>query len=89
MAKGYYGSMCLTDILEKAKQKHEAFSKASNGKIYFNVNLWVNDEVDKFDNVGSIKLDKETYIGNFKESKVKAPEPIDPFEIIDESALPF
>lgn len=73
----FYGSICLTDLLEKAKQKHSAFSKAQNGKIYVNVNVWLNSEKDKFGNVMSIKvtpskekkdIEEGFYIGNCKQS---------------------
>jgi len=44
------GSLCLTEIVEKAKQGHSAFTKAANGKIYFNILQWLNSEPDKFGN---------------------------------------
>ena len=74
MAKNFYGSICLTDIIEQAKQLHPSFSKASNGKVYLNVNLWLNDQEDKFGNKASLKISdkdevKGIYIGNLKEGK--------------------
>jgi hypothetical protein len=42
------GSICLTELIEKAKQQHSAFSKAKNGKIYVNFTGWVNDNKDHF-----------------------------------------
>ena len=48
------GSLCLTDLINQAKLKHSAFTKAANGKIYFNITQWVNDEPDKYGNVSSI-----------------------------------
>jgi hypothetical protein len=80
MAKNYYGSICLTDLLNKAKEKHEAFAKSEkNGKIYVKVNIWVHDEPDKYDNVAAIQVpakekDNRFYIGNLKESEYKEPE---------------
>lgn len=74
----FYGSICLTDILEKAKGKRSAFTKAANGKIYVNINVWQNEEADKFGNSLSIQLnpskekkdtDEKTYIGNCKKSE--------------------
>lgn len=86
MAKLYYGSICLTDLLEHAKAKHSAFNKSQkNDKIYCNISVWVNDEPDKYDNVVAIKLaatkealeeDEEQgkiYIGNCKESEKQPP----------------
>lgn len=83
MSKLFYGSICLTDLVEQAKQRHSAFSKAKNGKIYGSVNVWLNDEKDEFGNVMSIQLvpqkekkdiEKKVYIGNCKESD--GPKPI-------------
>ena len=75
MAKMITGSLCLNDILDQAKLKHSAFSKAQNGKIYFNILVWENDEPDKFNNNFSVQLNaakdasedqKKKYIGNMK-----------------------
>lgn len=79
----FYGSICLSDLLEQAKAKHSAFTKAQNGKIYVSVNVWLNNETDKFGNIMSIQLnptkemkdlDKKLYIGNCK--KADGPKPI-------------
>ena len=43
-------SICLTDLISKAKEGHSAYTKAANGKIYVNILIWGNDEVDKLDN---------------------------------------
>ena len=42
------GSICLTDLIQKAKEQHSAFSKAANGKIYVNFTGWVNDNQDNY-----------------------------------------
>ena len=85
MNQSYYGSICLTDLIEKAKQAHSSFTKAQNGKIYCNVTVWLNEEVDKYGNSMSIqanphkdKKDKEErfYLGNCKKSEYKEPEPL-------------
>lgn len=82
MSTMYYGSICLTDMLEKAKQKHSAFTKAQNGKIYCNVNVWLNDQKDKYGNVMAVQLNSskenrdaegKVYIGNMKQSDGPAP----------------
>jgi hypothetical protein len=76
----FYGSICITDLLELANKKHSAFSRADNGKIYADVNVWLNDEKDKYGNIMSIQLnpkkdlrelDGQPYIGNCKESERK------------------
>ena len=74
--KLYSGSICVTDLLEQLKNGHSSFVKvASNGKIYCNVLLWENSELDKYNNSHSLQLnskkenkDKEVkaYVGNFK-----------------------
>lgn len=80
MSQLFYGSICLTDIVEQAKKGHSEFSKADNGKIYANVNVWLNDTVDKYGNIMSCQLnpkkekkdeDGQPYIGNMKKSEQK------------------
>ena len=82
------GSLCLTDILEHAKKVHSAFSKAKNGKIYFNFKQWINEEEDRFGNHSQIllnpKKDAETdkaYIGNAKMYKQEEPKTLTKEEI--------
>lgn len=81
MSKLFYGSICLTDILDKAKQIHKAFMRAKNGKIYVDIAVWLNDEADKFGNVMSVQVnakEKENriYIGNLKPAEPKSLEPL-------------
>jgi hypothetical protein len=73
--KSYYGSIDFSKLLEQAKAGNKAFSKNENGKIYLNVRLWVNDELDKFGNVASFQSnfkgaqkEDKFYFGNLKES---------------------
>ena len=77
----FYGSICLTDLIEFAKKKHSAFTKSENGKFYASVNVWLNEEVDKYGNIMSMQLNpskenKDTeerpYIGNMKKSQPKS-----------------
>jgi hypothetical protein len=81
--KLFYGSLCLTDLIDQAKQKHSAFTKGNNGKIYASINVWLNSEPDKFGNIMSLQInpskemkdiDKKMYVGNLKESE--GPKPI-------------
>lgn len=83
MGQLFYGSICLTDLIESAKKKHSAFTKGQNGKIYANVNVWLNDQVDKFGNIMSIQvnpskekkdIEERFYIGNCKQSD--GPKPV-------------
>lgn len=101
MAKLNTGSICLTELIEQAKKKHSAFTKAANGKIYFNINLWQNDEADKYGNTFSIQLNSKKdlreaegkiYIGNAKPLESKEPEAIsnnDAVGIPESDDLPF
>lgn len=83
MSQLFFGSICLTDMIEAAKKKHSAFTKGQNGKIYCSVNVWLNDNLDKFGNIMSVQLnptkdlkdiDGRAYIGNMKQSD--GPKPI-------------
>lgn len=99
MNQSFYGSVCLTDLIEKAKQKHSSFTKAQNGKIYCNITVWLNDEVDKYGNTMSIQAnpskemkDKEErfYLGNCKKSEYKEPQQLtDKDDIPGTDDLPF
>lgn len=95
------GSLNLNEILDQAKAKHSAFSKAQNGNIYFNILVWENDEPDKFNNNFSVQLnaakdapetEKKKYIGNMKHVASNATPLADAVaEIVlpDASDLPF
>lgn len=101
MSKLLTGSVCLTDLIEQAKKKHSAFSKANNGKIYGNIALWMNDEPDKYGNTVSIQLNSEKdkrdaegkiYIGNAKPIGTQQAAPIaetDTNELPETDDLPF
>lgn len=70
------GSMCLTTLIEKAKEGHSAFSKSpKDGKIYFNYAEWINDTANEFGQHSSILLSSQkdkkesegkVYVGNGK-----------------------
>lgn len=84
MSKLYYGSIDFSKLLEQAKAGHKAFSKASNGKIYLNLNVWVNDEKDTYGNDASIQAtfkdatkDDKFYFGNLKESDFNGSHPLE------------
>jgi hypothetical protein len=95
MAQSYYGSIDFSKLIEQAKSGNKAFSKSENGKIYLNVRMYVNDEVDKFGNVasfqsnfkGATKEDK-FYFGNMKES-TPIENKVDVVDIPDFDVLPF
>lgn len=79
-AQRFYGSICITDLVDLAHKKHSAYSKADNGKIYANVTVWLNDEKDKYGNIMAVQLnpkkelreqDGQQYVGNMKEAEAK------------------
>lgn len=78
MSQKLYGSFDFSKLLELAKQGNKAFSKAENGKIYCNVDIWINDEKDKYGNNASIQTnfkdatkEDKVYFGNLKLSERK------------------
>lgn len=95
MATGFYGSIDFSKLMEQAKAGNKAFTKSENGKIYLNVRVYVNDEVDKYGNIasfqsnfkGATKEDK-FYFGNLKES-TPLEIPVVEADIIEESDLPW
>ena len=102
MSQLFTGSICLTDLIEQAKKQHSAFTKAENGKIYFNVQTWLNDDPDKFGNTMSHALNSKkdfkekegkVYIGNSKRMESKEPKPLSISDInsfVDDGlGLPF
>ena len=64
------GSMCLTDILAQAKLGHSAFSRAKNGKVYFNFTQFVNEEPDQFENHSSLLLNSKDKEKSVEEGKI-------------------
>jgi hypothetical protein len=95
MAQSYYGSIDFSKLIEQAKSGNKAFSKSENGKIYLNVRMYVNDEVDKFGNVASFQSnfkgagkEDKFYFGNMKES-TPIENKIDLVDIPDFDGLPF
>lgn len=75
----FYGSIDVTVLLEKAKEKHSSFLKAGEkSHLYANVIVWLNEDEDKFGNVMSIQLSSKkeqkeqegkVYLGNLKRSE--------------------
>ena len=96
-----YGSLCYTEIVAQAKNGHPAFSRAQNGKVYFNIDIWLKDEPDKLGNTISISLSKKkgediksVTIGNLKanepqqQPQMPPPRPTTENKSIDDD-LPF
>ena len=92
----FYGSIDFSKLVEMAKAGNKAFTKNENGKIYLNVKVWVNDELDKYGNVASFQsafkgAEKEDkfYFGNLKES-TPVEEKVEATDVnVDLDSLPF
>lgn len=92
MSQTLLGSICLTDV-----PTEKVTTSEKNGKEYLSVVIFVNDEVDKYNNIASMAVSqskeereaktKAKYIGNFKDSKsiVRASAPTE----TSEEPLPF
>jgi hypothetical protein len=72
MASKQTVSICIDKLLDAMNQNHPSFKKGSDGRTYVNLQIWTNDEADKFGNHISVQLydkdgnPKSTYIGNGK-----------------------
>ena len=93
MSQLFTGSICLTDLGEQAKKQHSGIVKGKNGKLYANIKIWLNDELDRYGNDGSVQLNSsqekrdeegKIYIGNIK----KLQKPAQPSTTFDED-LPW
>lgn len=97
MSKLLSGSICITDLLNAAKQGHKAFSRSvKNGKVYCNISVWLNDEKDQFGNIASMQVtfkdatnDDRFYFGNLKEFETNQPLTENSSDIPDDNDLPF
>jgi hypothetical protein len=95
MAHSYYGSIDFSKLLEQAKSGNKAFTKNENGKIYLNVRVYVNDEVDKYGNIASLQSnfkgatkEDKFYFGNLKESTPIEAQ-VEATDVPDVDSLPF
>ena len=95
MATGFYGSIDFSKLMEQAKAGNKAFTKNENGKIYLNVKVYVNDEVDKYGNIASLQSnfkgatkEDKFYFGNLKESTPIEVAVVDA-DIVSADDLPF
>lgn len=95
MSQLLFGSVDFSKLLELAKSGNKAFSKAANGKIYLNLNVWINDEEDSYGNHASIQTNfkdaqksDRVYVGNMKKSS-SGGAPVSSEEIPETDDLPF
>lgn len=96
MSKLLYGSVDFSKLLELAKAGNKAFSKAANGKIYLNLNVWINDEKDNYGNDASVQItfkdatkEEKIYCGNLKVSEQQAPKPTESNDFPEADELPY
>jgi len=98
MGKLLYGSIDFSKLLELAKSGNKAFSKAENGKIYLNLNVWINDTKDQYGNDASLQTsfkdaskEDRFYFGNLKVSEQQPPRPLEEndTDIPSSDDLPF
>lgn len=55
-AQSFYGSLDITTLVEMYHAKHSSMTIGKNGKVYANINVWANEEPDKFGDHLSIQL---------------------------------
>ena len=103
MSNRINSSLCLTDLGDKYRAGHSAFSKGTNGKIYVNITSWINDEPDKFGNDVSHQLNSKqdqreaegkVYVGNGKTATLQQANPAsqpasNPASQVPGEGLPF
>lgn len=102
MSKLINASICFTDLMDLAKKPHSAFTRSDkNHKAYVSVQIWINDEPDKYGNDVSLMMNStqkskdvegKVYIGNGKTVNFdkKEPQKQDPFNApVVNDDLPF
>lgn len=84
MSNRINSSICLTDLSDKYRAGHSAFTKANNGKVYVNLTTWINDSPDSYGNNVSHQLNSKAdkreaegkvYVGNGKTADVQPAAP--------------
>lgn len=100
MSNRINSSICLTDLGDKYRAGHSAFTKGNNGKIYVNLTTWINDAPDNYGNNVSHQLNSKAdkweaegkvYVGNGKTADAQ-PAPVtvvNPPAVEDGNDLPF
>lgn len=97
-AKFYTGSIDFSKLLEEAKKGNPAFGKSqSNGKIYLNIGIWVNEEANEHGKHLSIQGSSKNengeverfYFGNAKLYVSPKSEQPNADDIPQEDDLPF
>lgn len=99
MPQSFYGSINYDKLLEALKEGKVKTFKTENGVRLVNVNIWINDKPDQYDNDASISLPlkeefhedkkKAVYVGNLKKHEPKIEEAGAEDFNDEESDLPF
>lgn len=94
-----FGSINYDALVKAIKSGKVKTFQTESGVRLVNINVWVNDEPDKYDNDASIQVqmkeefkeEKGDYIGNLKKYVKKEPKAIDGEEFFDDQDddLPF
>lgn len=89
----YYGSICVSDLMQLVKDNPSVVSQSKNGKTYLNIDVYVKEVEDAYGNLASISVkvgETRKYLGNLKKSKFndvvnnkKAIEPNKGFDVDD------
>lgn len=97
MSQLLYGSLNYDALLKAVKSGKVKTFKTESGVRLINVNVWVNDEPDKYDNDASIQVqykdefkeEKADYVGNLKKYVKKEPKEASANDFSDDDDLPF
>ena len=98
MSQLLYGSLNYDALLKAVKSGKVKTFKTESGVRLVNINVWVNDEPDKYDNDASIQVqfkdefkeEKADYVGNLKKYVKKEPKEASANDFPDEDDdLPF
>ncbi|WP_312306514.1 hypothetical protein [Chryseobacterium sp.] len=85
MSQLFYGSINYDALLNAIKTGKVKTFKSTSGVRLVNINVWVNDQPDKFDNDASIQVqlkdefrtEKGDYIGNLRKHIKNEPQAVD------------
>jgi hypothetical protein len=98
MSNRINSSICLTDLADKYRAGHSAFTKANNGKVYVNLTTWINDTADNYGNNVSHQLNSKAdkreeegkvYVGNGKTADSQPVTVVNTPTVEDGNDLPF
>lgn len=99
MSQLLYGSINYDALLKAIKTGKVKTFQTESGIRLININVWINDQPDNFDNDASIQVqfkeefreDKADYIGNLKKYVKKEPKEVgaEAFSSYEDEDLPF